>query len=85
MSNKYEIIFMEDSSDCELCGTEYAGGYQIYLDGVLIIDKHPVAHCYDASDYDPSGAYRDILELEGIIITVTDATCCNLENSQEGQ
>jgi len=68
-NNHYEIVYMEDSWDCETCGSDYASGYQIFLDDVLVVDKHPIAYCYNGSSYDDSEAYKDILELEGIKIT----------------
>ncbi len=68
-NNHYEIVYMEDSWDCETCGSDYASGYQIFLDDVLVVDKHPIAYCYNGSSYDDSESYKDILELEGIKIT----------------
>lgn len=68
-NNHYEIVYMEDSWDCETCGSDYASGYQIFCDDVLVVDKQPIAHCYNGSSYDTSEAYKDILELEGIKIT----------------
>ena len=66
----YRIEFMYDSYDCETCGGDYAEGYQIYKDGVMVVDKHPVAHCYDGNFYNQDEAYKDILKLEGVLIEV---------------
>lgn len=32
--------------ECETCGTDYAVGGKVYIDGELVIDAIPVAHCF---------------------------------------
>lgn len=59
----YEIIYMFDESDCELCGREYAEGYRIEKDGVVILDKSPMAHCFAGASYDTSQAPLELLKL----------------------
>lgn len=62
----YKIIRLEDSSECEDCGTTYAWGYRIEKDGEIVIDKQPYAYCCGSDDYDSDQAYKDLLELCGI-------------------
>lgn len=40
-----------DSHDCDTCGSSYADGATIYLDGKQILDLVPIAHCYDNVHY----------------------------------
>ena len=64
----YKIIYLTDSYDCETCGCNYAEGYQIYKDDDLVVDKSPVAHCYDGVNFDHTSAPFDILRLEGVVV-----------------
>ena len=44
-----------DEYDCELCGSDYAEGGEVYVDGSKVAEVEPVAHCYNrvkASEYD---------------------------------
>ena len=62
----YKIEYIEDSYECDDCGTSFASGYKIYKNGELVINKTPVAVCYGGADYDIGEAPFDILKLEGI-------------------
>ena len=62
----YTIQRLSDHHNCETCGYSGADGYQIYKEGVLLIDKQPYADCYDSISYPHDGAYYDIFELEHI-------------------
>lgn len=65
----YHIVFLEDVYECETCGYNYAQGYIIEKDGVVVVDKTPVAHCYSPTEYPQDGAYFDIFQLENIEVT----------------
>lgn len=70
----YKIIWLEDNSDCEICGGNYACGYKIEKDGKVLVDKTPYAHCFSgSSDYNPSEAYTDILKDAGIEVVEEDS------------
>lgn len=66
----YKILYLYDEWYCETCGPNYASGYHIYKDDVLVVDKSPSAHCYSSVDFDQSDAAFDILELEGISFSI---------------
>lgn len=68
----YKIVWLEDQHECETCGYSYAQGYKIYKDEDLMIDKTPIALCYDSLNYDHSNAALDILNLEGIQVETTE-------------
>ena len=51
---KIEIITDDDIHECEICGSSFAEGGKVYVDGVLVIDKPATAHCYGSSDNSPS-------------------------------
>ena len=46
-----EIKTTEDTYDCETCGWDYATGGSIYVDGDLVLEKTPIAHCYNGQSY----------------------------------
>lgn len=55
-----KITHISDSMDCETCGSSYASGYRIEIDGEVVVDKTPCAHCYDGTDYDRDNAFEDL-------------------------
>jgi hypothetical protein len=55
---RVRIEHCSDMSDaCELCGTSYAEGAKVFVDGVEVIDLKPVAHCTGGQHFD----YEDIM------------------------
>lgn len=64
----YTIQRLSDHHDCETCGWSAEDGYQIYKDGVLVIDKQPSAYCFDSVGYPYEQAYYDIFQLEQIAV-----------------
>ena len=79
----YKIIYLTDSYDCETCGCNYAEGYQIYKTDELVVDKSPVAHCYDGINFDHSNAPFDILELERIKVETTSDIIGGYEDHED--
>jgi len=35
-----------DTYDCDVCGMDWATGGKIYIDGRLVDEVEPIAHCY---------------------------------------
>lgn len=68
----FEIVHLEDECECETCGTSYARGYRIYMDGDLIVDKTPYAHCFNGDDYSGHNPHADILEQLRVHVTETE-------------
>lgn len=64
----YKVQYLEDSIDCETCGSSFATGYIIECPDGEIIDRSPTAHCYDSVDYPIDGALKIILNKEKIIL-----------------
>lgn len=60
-----KIEELEDSYHCEDCGTSYATGYRVYKDGKVIVERLPVAHCYDGDSFEMSHCLEDVLEALG--------------------
>lgn len=48
---KIEITTLEDTHDCETCGSSWASGGIVEVDGEQILYKEPVAHCYAGESY----------------------------------
>lgn len=57
-----DIEWLSDSCECETCGTSYADGASVTIDGELILDLTPHAHCYDGTDYQPEEVYKLIFK-----------------------
>lgn len=51
---KIEIITDSDTHECDDCGTSYASGGRVIVDGVEIISKPAVAYCCGGDDYSES-------------------------------
>lgn len=68
----YKIKYLVDEHDCDTCGWSSAEGYIIYKDGVVVVDKSPVAHCFGGSDYPHSSATFEVLKLEGVEVLIED-------------
>ena len=48
---KIEITTNRDTHECETCGTSYADGGTVKVDGELIIDLQAVAHCWGGQSF----------------------------------
>lgn len=60
---KISVEKLEDTHDCEYCGLDHREGYIISVDGVVVVDKAPVAHCFDSTEYEISGFWYDIADI----------------------
>lgn len=60
-----KIVWLSDYYECETCGGSYADGARVYLDGELLVEMEPVAHCFGGTHYDRDDVYKKILELTG--------------------
>lgn len=78
----YKIVYLNDWHNCEVCGSSYAEGYQIYKDGVLVVDKSPIADCYDSVEYPQGTAAFEVLHLEGIVVE-TEEPYCDYEGGED--
>ena len=61
------IEWLTDSHTCETCGTSYAEGALVFIDGQLALDLSPTANCYDVEDYQPDVVFQRILKHLGHI------------------
>lgn len=62
---KLEIEFLHDDYDCDDCGYSYSEGCRVHLDGNLILELNPVAHCFGGIHYDTNEMYNLLLEKLG--------------------
>jgi 5-keto 4-deoxyuronate isomerase len=75
-----EIKTLTDDHDCDTCGTTYASGGIVYIDGRKILEKEPVAHCYGATYYDEADLLVLALAAVGVEVRVDDSRydiCCH--------
>jgi len=71
---KLKIEWLVDDWDCETCGSDYAEGANVWIDGVLTLELTPIAHCYDGVNYPRTDVYKRILEHLGHTVEVIDVT-----------
>jgi hypothetical protein len=62
------IELLSASCECETCGTSWAEGAKVFLNGELILDLEPYAHCYEPTSHSPEEVYKKILEHLGYTI-----------------
>lgn len=54
---KIDIKLMTDDHDCETCGSTWAEGGVVYVDGKEVLRREPVAYCYGT----PTFSEHDLL------------------------
>lgn len=59
------IDWLEDTYECDDCGTSYATGAHIFLSDGREILLEPRAHCYDGISYSTDEVYQEVLKLLG--------------------
>lgn len=67
------IQWMVDSHRCSTCGTNYAEGAIVYVDGKQALDLEPVAHCFDGKSYKRDTVYAAVLKHLGHTVTEEEA------------
>lgn len=68
---KIQIKWLEDSFDCELCGTSYADGAEVIFDGEPALSLVPSAHCFGGLHHDRDDVFRKIIEKLGHEVSET--------------
>lgn len=58
---KIEIKWLDDEHDCDTCGTSWAEGAIVTIDGERALDLDPLAHCFGSDDYSREEVLRRIL------------------------
>lgn len=55
------IEWLLDEYECEDCGTSYAHGAIVTIDGHEVVTMIPSAHCYAGTSFDREEVYKAIL------------------------
>lgn len=64
--NEIEIEWLSDAYDgCYDCGTSWAEGAIVKLDGKTILELIPVAHCFGGDDWSEAQVYKEIIKKLG--------------------
>lgn len=71
--HQLEIEWLYDSYDCEDCGPSDAQGAVVRLDGQVVIELIPNAHCYSSETYDPDSVYATIFSLLGFDVSFRES------------
>lgn len=60
-----KIEWLSDHNTCETCGSVYASGARVYIDGEVAIEMKPAASCFGGKHYEDSEVYARIFERFG--------------------
>lgn len=60
-TDKVEIVWTSDVSDCDTCGPSYSDGAIVYINGVQVLDLMPIASCFDGQHYEEAAVFRKII------------------------
>ena len=66
-----DFEWMTDEYDCDTCGSNYAEGAKVFLDGKCIVSCEPTAYCFDSDDYPEADIYIRTLEALGYEVNFT--------------
>jgi len=56
------IKWLEDYHDCDTCGGNWATGAEVTLNGEVLLNKVPKAHCFGGEHYTSDEIYLSILD-----------------------
>ena len=59
---RIKIEWLSDDCDCETCGSSWAEGAIVYMDGQEILTLEPHAACFDGSSWTQAEVYSEILK-----------------------
>jgi hypothetical protein len=67
---RVEIETLTDDHDCETCGSSWAEGGVVYVDGEEILRREPHAYCYGTPSYSESDLLVMALKKLGVNVFV---------------
>ena len=67
-----KITRLYDEGDCETCGSNWAEGFQVTIDGEPFGFYEPLASCFDSDTYEFEHVICDILEHFGHTVEVVN-------------
>lgn len=59
--SEISIDWLTDNHDCETCGSSWAEGARVRIDGQVALELIPLAHCYDGSSWDEREVFAALL------------------------
>lgn len=68
-----EVTLLEDHHDCETCGSSFAQGALVRLNGEVVVDRTPCAHCFGSNSFPLDRVLYETLERLGFTVTVESA------------
>ena len=67
---KIEIEVLTDDHDCETCGSNWAEGGVVRVDGKEVLRREPVAYCYGVPSFSEHELLVMALKKIGVEVTV---------------
>jgi hypothetical protein len=65
---KIHIEWLSDDNDCDTCGSNWADGASVTLDGKSLLELKPAASCFGGAHWDRADVYRLIMENLGYAV-----------------
>lgn len=62
---KIKIEWLSDDYDCDTCGFSCSEGARVTLDGVVLLELIPLAHCFGGDDWDEREIFAKTLDKLG--------------------
>lgn len=60
--SKIKVEWLADEHNCETCGWTMAEGACVYVDGELVLDMTPTAHCFGGETWDSDQVWKRLLQ-----------------------
>lgn len=70
-----EIVWISDYYDCDQCGGAGADGGIVKIDGEIVVDMTPKAHCYGGTSYSQDQVYAELFKHLGFNVTHSHDYC----------
>lgn len=72
MTNRLHLEWLTDDHDCETCGYSEASGMRASLDGHVILELIPRAHCFGGDNWSEREAFELLLEKLGYPVAIEE-------------
>lgn len=80
--SEISIEWLTDYHNCETCGSNYAEGAVVSIDGSVAIEMRPVAHCFGGDNFEQSEVFDRILRHLGHTVVPAIALQSTTERSE---
>jgi hypothetical protein len=66
------IEWLTDTHECETCGSSWAEGARVFVDGTEVLHLEPQAHCMGGAHWEQAAVYQEVFSKMGHQLTFND-------------